>query len=374
MAFVLVITVVALATLVGWAMLSSASLQAAAATNHSRMTAADYLAESAVHTASYYLQRDLAGLPAAWTGQSGYIFRGQGVTISGVNGSFDVAATSTAQPDVYNVQATGYSQGSSGLARTATARVKVLRASPTYSTGAAGPLTMNARNYVNGGALVANGTVDGAGTVNAAGGIRTSFNSNEFRVPGTGSLLYYGGNIASGTYTMPSGVVGTPQILSSGTISSPATLTPAANNPGKVFYYPGNLFISGSGTYEGTIIARGKVEFKFVSTTPSPIVMNRVPGFPAIVADGSLSINNRNLNVNINGVVYAGAGTGFATALNAQGSTIRINGALLVGSGSLGNGNQGTLIVNYTPANNDVENLTTVVEPPLAVKFLDWQQ
>ena len=135
LALMMVIAVIAMASLIGYAMLSNAALQAQAAGNHERSAVADYLAESAVQTAGYYLQRDLSGMPSSWDDTSGYTIRAQNLTVSGVDGSFDIAVTPTTTTDVYQVVATGRSSGSSPLTRTVTSNVKVIRATPTYSVG-----------------------------------------------------------------------------------------------------------------------------------------------------------------------------------------------------------------------------------------------
>jgi hypothetical protein len=199
--------------------------------------------------------------------------------------------------------------------------------------------------------------------------------ANDFAVPsvGTGQINYYGADVAGGTYTTPSGQVGTVQILASGTVASPATLNALATNPGKIFYYPGHVFISGAGNYSGTIISRGKIEIN--PPLGSTVTWNRQSGFPAMMSDGSIFINTRSSTININGVVFAGGGTGFGSMLTVSGTQVRINGALLVPAGkNMLAGGLGSMTVTYTPANVDVQNMTTTPQPSVAVKYLSWDQ
>ena len=135
MALMLVVAVIAMASLIGYAMLSNASIQAQAAGNHERAAIADYLAESAVQTAGYYLQRSMVGMPGDWDDTSGYMIHAQNVTVTGVDGSFDLAVSPTTTPDVYQIVATGRSGGSSPLTRTITAQVKTIQATPASNSG-----------------------------------------------------------------------------------------------------------------------------------------------------------------------------------------------------------------------------------------------
>lgn len=368
----LVIAVIGMASLIGFAMLSNASLQAMAAGNHERAATADYLAESAVQTATYYLQRDLAGMPGTWDDQAGHTIYAQNVTVSGVDGSFDIDVTPTTVSDVYQTIATGRSSSSTPITRTIIARVKVIRTTPQFSAGFGSALVLPLGITFNGGPVVTSG-VSGLGILNLLMGWRAP-TSSDYRVPtvGSGELNYYGGDNA-GTYTTPTGEVGTAQILSTGTISSPATLAALPTNPGKVFYSANPVFITGAGTYSGTLISRGKIEVK----TPlgSTVNWNRMAGFPAMITDTNLHINSRSLTMNINGVVYAGQGVTWALGALVSGTTVRINGALIAPSGTvLGAPGLGGMQVNYTPANNDIQNMTNLAQPVIAVKYLSWDQ
>src|SRR5205823_4412594 len=80
MALLLVIAVIALAAVLGYAMLSGATLQNRAGANQVRLAGADYLAESGMNIAMYYLQNpDKApGYPSFggvgyWTGTGGEV-------------------------------------------------------------------------------------------------------------------------------------------------------------------------------------------------------------------------------------------------------------------------------------------------------------
>jgi hypothetical protein len=365
----IVLMVIAIATLLGLAMLSAATLQAQVAHSAQDAATADYLAESAVQTAAYYLQRDLARCPASWTGTVGYKIHANNVTIPGVDGSFDVDATATTITDQYQISAVGRSSGATPVTRTATAKLTVLRTTPSYATGFGGLTTsIGLRNIFNGGPVVYNSLIANSGTFNAGS---RAYTTSDFAVPSSasGQVNYYGGDVAGGTYTMPNGNVGTPQILSSATITSTASLTALATNPGKFFYSSGSIVITGAGTYNATLIARGTIDFR--PALGSVVTINRVAGFPALVTDSALAINFKSGTVTINGVTFLGGGTSWGALTN---TAVKINGALLTPSPTLSSA-AGSLTVNYIANNVDVLNLTpNLVQPSVGIRLSAWSQ
>jgi Tfp pilus assembly protein PilX len=369
LALLIVITVIAIASLLGIAMLSAATLQAQVAHSSQDAATADYLAESAVQTAAYYLQHDLANCPSSWTSTAGHKIKASGVTISGVDGSFDIDATATSITDRYLVNVVGRSSGSTPVTRTASAKVTVLRTTPSYASGFGGnSITIGSKNIFNGAPVAYNASLSNNGTLN--GGSRV-FTASDFSVPtsASGQVNYYGGNIAGGTYTMPNGNIGTPQILSTATITSTASLTALATNPGKVFYSAGSIVITGAGTYNATLVARGAIDFR--PAMGSVVTINRVAGFPALVTDGTLAINFKSGTLTINGVTFLGGGTSWGALTN---TAVKINGALLTPSPTL-SAAAGSLTVNYIANNVDVLNLTpNLVQPVVGLKLADWSQ
>src|SRR5262245_35519309 len=93
LALVIVLTVVGLASLVGLVRLSASAIQADIAHNSAQGATADYMAESAIQTAGYFLQRNCSNMPASWGTTAGYTIFASNVTVSGVSGSFDVDAS-----------------------------------------------------------------------------------------------------------------------------------------------------------------------------------------------------------------------------------------------------------------------------------------
>jgi Tfp pilus assembly protein PilX len=184
-ALLLVLTVIGLASLIGMAMLSSASLQAQVADSANRSAVADYLADSAVQTAAYYLQRNQANMPTSWGTHAGYAIYKTNVQATGVDGTFDVTAAPTGVPDEFVIHAVGRSSGTNPVTRTTNATLRVIRAKPTYAAGFGGSTTVvGAKNFfVNGAAVAASGTITNTASANFGGGIRIGMGASEFSVP-----------------------------------------------------------------------------------------------------------------------------------------------------------------------------------------------
>jgi hypothetical protein len=373
LALLIVLALVGVASLIGMAMLANASLQSQVAASTVKGATAEFMAESGVQTATYYVQRNFAAMPSGWDSHSGYALYAKNVTIPGVSGTFDVTAAATSTPDEFQISATGRdgTASSSAVTRSSAAKVQVIRAIPTYAAGIGGNVTVNNNVFFNG-PVVAQGTISGLGAV-LISLLRTVFSVTELVVPatGTGTINYYGGTATVGTYTLPDGSVNVPQLVPSTSIASPAVLVPNANNKGNVFYSMGDLTITGGGTYNATFIVHGKL---IVTANSASITINRKPGLPALIADSSMFVNAKNTTVNVNGVAWLGGGFGWGNVLTAIGSRVNINGSLLMPGGqTLGGLNASTLTINYTPANVDVINVTTNSPSAVAVKLNNWK-
>ena len=102
-ALVLVVTILGIATVLGAAILASASLQSEAKANSASAAEAQYLAESGVNVATYFLQNPqnapVLNASEFYPGQSSITFG------SSVNGSVDVSVTKVG-PSLYDIQST----------------------------------------------------------------------------------------------------------------------------------------------------------------------------------------------------------------------------------------------------------------------------
>jgi hypothetical protein len=372
-ALMLVLAIVGMASLIGLAMLANASLQSQVAGSTVKSATAEYLAESGIQTASYYVQRNFANMPAGWGTHSGYALYATNVAIPGISGTFDVTAVATGTQDQYQIRAVGRdnSAAAASVSRTSSAYVTMIRATPNYAAGFGGNTTIGTNVFFNG-AVVTPGTLGGLGATLVTT-LRNAFFGTELAAPtaATGNINYYGGTATVGTYTLPDGSVNIPQLVPAAIIASPTALVPNATNKGNVFYSMSDLTLSGGGTYNATFIVHGKLNITANATT---ITINRKPGLPALITDSMLYVNAKNTTVNINGLAWLGAGFGWGPTLTATGSRVNVNGSLLMPAGqALGGLNVSTLTINYTPANVDVMNVTTGSASGVAVKYSNWK-
>jgi hypothetical protein len=367
LALLLVLTVVGLASVVGLSILSSASLYAQMGGNSAKAASAEYLSESAIQTAVFYLQNPSL-MPAAWSSHAGYTIYADNLTLSGLDGSFDIRVRPGAGTDVYDIETSGRSPGGSAVARAATAQIRAVRATPQSAAAFGGGITIGGRHTFNG-PLVAGGTVVLSGGV-VNGTVRESFNGTDFAVPSAATVNYYGAGAVPGSYTMPNGTTGTPQSVS-GTITG----FPAADgtNPGNVFYSNGDLTVNAASTinFNGTLVVLGNLTVQGTNFTITPVSQ-----MPALVNTGQLKMFFKNITLRVNGVAWLGGGTAWTGGLN-HGSNIIIDGALMMPSGvNLGTTATGSMTVNYSSSNASVASLTTSsqMQPITGVRLLDWQQ
>jgi hypothetical protein len=375
LATMMVLVIIALASLIGMAMLASASLQESIASNTARGVAADYIAESAVQTASFYLQNP-AKMPAAWKLQAGYALYVRGATISGVTGSFDADATlSSTVPDQYLIHAVGYSGGATNASRTETSTIQLVRAQPTYAAVfGAGTTTIQKGYTFNNAQVLTSGTISLQNGSTISMGIDSTPASSDFAVPTTGGINYYGGPL--GTYTMSDGTIGHPLVVAGGTVTSLPNPDPLGINPGHVVYslLPLTLTSSGAINFNGTLVVRGNAfTASPLGSASTQVQITPITGFPAVVTEQKLIIGGKNVGLKLNGAVWAGTGISWSGATTA-GSTLIINGALLLpGGATLGSPVvSGSATINYTPVT--VSNMTTAAQPIIGIKIASWTQ
>src|SRR5687768_1933711 len=105
-ALLLVLAAVALAAVIALAMLSTSALQAQVSSNAQQHASSEYLAESGMQAALYYLQYPHLR-PPAWGTSPGFYIKATNVSMPDSDGRFDVEVTETATRDVYLLRAVG---------------------------------------------------------------------------------------------------------------------------------------------------------------------------------------------------------------------------------------------------------------------------
>jgi len=364
-ALLLVLAAVAMATIFGFALLSSTSLQAQVGGNTASSSSADYLAESGLQTAMYFLQYP-SRLPAGWDSTSGYVLHATNQSIGAAAvGAFDVSATKTSTRDVYDITAIGRSPGGT-VSRSVSAQVKVDRVKITGAAYFGGPVILPVRTVVTG-QVQANGSItNNTGTLLTAT-ILAPLAPTAFQTPSVATVNWYGGD-GSGWYVTPDGITGQAQQL----LAAPSTPpTPAGNNPGKIFYYSGDLTLTSPVTIDGTLIVKNGT----LTIRASGVNIRPAAGYPALVVEKDLTMYRTAVSLQTDGSVFVGRNIVWTGPLN-TGSTLRINGALLMPAGSLVNApfTGGLQTIAYTAGQSDVPDFSKALQPGKNVKILSWNQ
>lgn len=384
-ALAIVVTVMAIATVLGYAMLSGSAVQAVASGNAINMAIADAQAESGIHLAMYYLlnPQNAPGYSSAtgwyWTGASNITFATSATPSTTMPGSVTVTV-SYAGNYLYNITAVGSSgvswQGGGAVTRTINAEVQTVMgffvqeavgidSLMTYSsnmnfTGSPYALQSTQLLTLLGGTIYGNVEasvldVSGSitGTTSAAPSVApapTLANIHDFRTYTYGGVSYSATKISN-------------------TIASGTSLGPTGSNPLGVYWIDAsasqgimNSNINISGTL---IVENGELQLAGKGNT-----ITAQSGMPGLVIGTQLQVTGVNQGLTVNGLTYAAGG------IVGQGSTlgdnITINGALLASTSAV-SGYLGALNVTYNSSNAAVPLLsTTGPQSVQAVKIISW--
>jgi hypothetical protein len=394
MALMMVVAVLALATVLGYAMLSSAALSNRAGANQAKLLAADYLAESGINLAMYYLQHpDQAPAVNAqgyWSGTGGEIALG-----SSIAGTVNVTVTRDAD-DIwtYEVVSAGKSgaQGDSSITRATGARLYVRNEFVASHAGGfnndavlLSGTTFNGNVFTSKNLGVRTGSlVTGVGyckTYSAGAGFTTPAGGFSLLAsPGAGSptngdiFLYKTYNYDDQSYNC--------DVIPAATTSYTAvTKGTSASNPAGIWYRDGsgtagtftlndNVIIDGTLVIEGNLNVRGQ-----------GIIITPQPGYPALIVTGNMDIAQARRSITCHGVVYIGGQLRMTTlsipATAADYSRFNVNGALLIGTTGTAPVNSGYAVVttvtyDATKAKAPDLSASTTLRAPKGINVLRW--
>jgi hypothetical protein len=375
MALVLVVTVLAVAAVLGYAMLSANTLQAEISSNLMNAAGAEYIAESGVNVGLYYLQSP-ASAPASWTNTPGYTLYAMAVPLNdGTGANFNLSVTANPQPNSYTLVSTGLPSVGSAFSHTTTATVTVNRV-PIPGAGVfGGNISVPAR------ATLSNNGVSGAVAIQADGIVTGSLGaiigaidsaplaSSAYVVPAASTVNYYGVGSGAGNYLWTDGkTLGRPQQITASTLTAANLPAKLSSNPAGIFYHDGNLSITGTVALDGTLIVRGGT-----LTVQGKVTLNPASQFPALICDQDAIIKGASRTLDANGVVFLG--TGFSWSGTNTNSTFVVNGALIMPAGAtIGTSAKGLTSVTYSATNTNVPLLTTFDQPALSVQINSWNQ
>ena len=343
-ALVLVISAVALAAVLGFALLSGGMLQTRTSGNASKVAQADYLAESGVNLALYYLEN-----PDKAPSLNGSGYWGGGTYTIG-SSSPALSVTVSVQRDAsetteYEISSTGTvgSSGETQMTRTMTCRASVTMGfRMKYAAGSVGSLNVNAGTTLDGDVIaqasvvlrtgsVVTGKVYAPGMTVPLGYSNPPSNppvpDDTIAAPNVNDVSRYS------TYTY-NGVASAGETISSSVTSLPsasAPMTAGSTNPGNVWISDGNLTLGNNVVLNGTLVVKGNL-----TINGSGIVITPKAGMPAVIVVGSVTVNHPSKNATFNGVTYIGGQLkhGGVLLVPADASVLNINGGLLLGASS----------------------------------------
>jgi Tfp pilus assembly protein PilX len=352
-ALMMVISVVALAAFLGYAMLATSTLQSRASSNQIKLVSADYLAESGLNVAMYYLQKpeNAPSLNASgyWAGTS------QSYTLpNGLPSTLNVTVTRDASdPWTYEVVSTAEvgQASSSKVSKTTGARVYVrneyiLKQAAAFNNNVAlnGPFTVAGDVYTTKQLSLKIGALGtpyvsgygycktaqtGVGFTSPAGGWKTMTTPSQVAPSNSELNLYKTYEVDQVTYNCTT--LGTSSLTGT---SGVVTKSPTVTNPAGIFYRntsSGGAFVLGDNvTINGTLVIEGDCQINGANITITP-----ESGYPALIVTGMLDIVNPSKVITAKGVCYVGQikSTNNPASLVVA-SQFNIQGGLIIGSSS----------------------------------------
>jgi hypothetical protein len=375
----MVTAVVAVASVMGIAILSSSALQTEVSSNQDQATRADGLAESGVAVGLYYLQNlnDSTKCPMPVLTNPGGVYTKVGQSLgTAVAGTFDLTITRLSSTR-YSVTSTGNATSSKGtVQRSLTATVEVnyfpyaltatnastLLSSTLPAVTANGGTTILGDVYSNG-PLNVNATVTGSifGGNGVLGGlIKSLVGIVVTLVPSTANVNHYASYYYNNKKYIP------PTI----SLASDIPAQPADSNPAGVYICTGNLDVTGNVKINGTLVLTSSGSLR-VSGTGNQI--KPIAGFPALVVDGDITFRASNSIIDLLGLTYMGGKVTRSSTYT--GCKLNVTGGLLYGGSSTINLDSNIAVqIKYDRAKASVPDLVSGGNPqPSSVTVTAWQ-
>jgi hypothetical protein len=374
MALMIVMVVIALAAVLGFAMVSAGSLQASATASLRYTATAEYVAESGAQAALYYIQNPssspVALVSGKYPGQTGMTFGGT------VPGSADVTV-SYAGAGKYTIVSKGYATTTNGttIAKTVTAVAQlVTKYQPTLAAQFDNSVYLNKATVT--GNVEANGTVTVATALNskivgtARGTARAGLGTiatwqawgagESAAVPQYNDVKDYTGSykILGHTYQA--------QLISATSLTGAIlpTATDLLTNPAGVYYTNGDLDLNAGNVIAGTLIVKGKLNVKGVGNIITPL-----SGFPAVVAKNDIQFSGLLPSLTANGLVYTGSQLKGGPA----GSAFTVLGMFIAtGSTPIDTAFAGQVLITYDVTKLLVTDFTPAGAQVLGVRVVSW--
>ncbi len=379
MALMLVVPVVALAAVLAYAVLDNTGMQQQISANAAAIAQADCLAESGVNYAMYNLQHPSYAptyTGSFWSGPSGSISLG-----ASVPGTFNVSASQAS--GIYTITSTGTMTGPTGttISRTIVATVKIAMqaVNPNQAAGINGNVTLGSNMKVTGD-IRTTGTV----TLNTGSTVTGDVYAPTLVLNGGTESSSFVQTTSTGVTVAPTAVTDYRTYTYNGTTYSATLLTtdpaagttlgPTATNPAGIYYAQGrNMNLNGV-TINGTLLVdkTGATGGGVTVTGSAANTITPMSGFPGLVVQAGITVSGSNRSLTVNGLTWANTGiTGSGTQ---TGSSITVNGSLLIpGTAGIGAYN-GALNLNYNAQNVSVSNFSSQMQVPKSLQVVSWSE
>jgi len=382
-ALILVLAALAAATVMGFAILSSASLQASVSNNSGSIAAAEALAESGVNYAMYQLQsmtEEEAGAGEFWTGQNN-------ITLGAdVPGTINVVVT---RPDSavhqYLIESTGSITTDSGtITRKLRASTEIeMTFQPKHAAAFNGGLTVPLNTTIVG-PMKSSGLV----TLLNLGNIQGIVRAASIAVPLPSELEILSAGTPAAVPTTHNnyltyeheGQTYNAELISSSTLTNVTYNPNAATNPAGIFYALGAI------TLKDNVVINGTLYVKRVSTASTStigrltldgnnVVIRAQDGYPALIVDEKIRLVGTPRSTDIYGLVWTAEGITNGGLLQ-TGHALRVHGGFLSATTSapLPSAFVGTIRLEYVPEYLNVPDFSTSNTAPAGVKVLSWEQ
>jgi Tfp pilus assembly protein PilX len=379
-ALLLVLPAVALVTVLAYAVLSNTGNQEQISANSASIAQADLLAEAGVNYAMYNLQHPSYAptfTGSFWPGPSGNISLG-----ASVPGTFNVSVSQSGSNYVITSTATVTGSNGTTIIRTINTTVKIATQAvqPNQAAGINGNVTLGSNMTINGDIRTT-----GSVTLNSGSSITGDVYSTALTLNGGSNPLSFVQVGTSGVTVAPSTVTNYLTYTLNGVSYSAKQLTtdpvagtvlgPTATNPAGIYYTQKTTTTNLNGvTINGTLIVKksGASGGSVTVTGTAANTITPMSGFPGLVVDSNIIVSGTNKQLTVNGLAWAG--TGMTGSGSNAGSTVTINGSLLIPS-TVGIGAySGALNLNYNQANVAVSNFSTQMQVPMNITMVNWSE
>ena len=382
-ALVVVLAIIALAAVLGYALLSAVSLSSQIDRNASSVNSSDTLAESGVELAMYYLQH-----PDKATSVNSSGFWAGGTNISLGDGlKLDRVTVQQTAPYTYSISSTA----TSGASRTINATVYV---ESKYEVKHA--LASNAGLDLSRATVTLTGTVLPVsirvdGTLNLLSSLLAtilSLGSNQtgwvvpptypvHAVPSRSELTL----LNSMPYYTYNGKLCTADELTSHSLN--ALKSPdLVRNPANVWYTKNSINAGGTNIFDGTLVVMGDSSDMRVQGN---LKITPKAGMPGLIASRELDLHADTSVLQVEGLVWVGrriVSSGGSLLLGVLFKPkMQVNGALMIAGRGDDDADlndatsnfRGTLAIIFTPDNLNLPDLSTVGQTPTKVRLLSWK-